>query len=182
MVNGRKVIVSAALVLVLAACGGNDLAEILESQEGISDVNVDESGTSFTVTDDQGNTLSVTGDEDSLTITGEDGETLGSFGTGEIPDDFPIPMPPGSNVQSVIETGGGTLLIVEYSVGDYTYDELLAFYDEFSTTEGIVVTGKLEMKDDPESVSWFLDADGDAYSISVHQAEEDNFLVQFSVN
>lgn len=174
--------VIAGLALAVTACGGDDLAELLESQPGIDNVEVDDSGTAFTVTNDEGNTVSVEGDQDSLTITGEDGEVVASFGAGEIPDDFPIPMLPGSNVQSMIDTGGGMLLIIEYAAGDYTYDELLAFYEEFSTTDGITVTGKLEIDTAPESISWFLDADGVAYSSAVHNELDGVFLVQFSVN
>jgi len=176
----RKTAWSVGLVLILAACGGNSPAEqILESQDGIDNVDFDESEGSFTVTDDEGNTLSVSGDEDSLTITGDDGETLGAFGGGEIPADFPIPTPPGSNVQSVIETPAGSIVIIEYSPDDYTYEELVAFYDDFSSGDGITVLGRMVSDTSPAWVTWFLQAADGQYNIAVHDQDE-AFLVQLT--
>jgi len=182
MMRGRKTTWLLGLVLVLAACGGDSPTEqFLETPDGIDNVDIGEDGESFTVTDEEGNTLSVTGDEDSLTITGDDGEAIGSFGGGELPDDFPIPTLPGSNVQSVIETPAGSLVIIEYSLDDYTYEEIVAFYDDFSSGDGITVAGRMVDENSPAFVTWFLQNGDEQYDITVH--DQGNFaLVQLSVD
>jgi hypothetical protein len=181
-VSARRTAWFVGLVLVIAACGGNNPAEqFLESQDGIDNVNIGDDG-SFTITDDEGNTLSVSGDEQSLTITGDDGETLGVFGGGEIPGDFPIPAPPGSNVQSVIETPPATLVILEYALADYSYDELVAFYDAFSNEPGVAVIGRSASETPPKVATWFLETDAAQFNIAVTDAIDGNLLVQLSAN
>ena len=183
MVKGRKTAWLVGLMLVVTGCGGDSPAEqLLEAQEGVDNVDLDGDSLSFTVTDDDGNTVSVSGDEDSLTITAEDGDFVGVFGGGDIPDDFPIPTPPGFDVQSVVETPGGSIVILEYAVDDYSYEELVAFYDDFSSGDGITVTGKLVSEAVPASVSWFLQLDDAQYNISVHDVIDSALLVQLSVS
>lgn len=181
--KSSKIIWFLGFVLVGTACGGDSTAErILESQEGIDNVELDEGDLSFTVTDDEGNTLSVTGDEDSLTITGDGGSSIGVFGGGEIPDDFPIPSPPGSDVQSVLETPGGSIVILEYARDDYSYEELVAFYEDFSRGDGIAVTGKLVSEAAPASVAWFLQVGDASYNIGVHDPTDSALLVQLTTS
>lgn len=183
MVKGRKTAWFVGLMLVVAACGGDSPAEqLLESQEGVDDVDLDGDNLSFTVTDDDGNTVSVSGDEDSLTITDEDGDSVAVFGGGDIPDDFPIPTPPGFDVQSVVETPGGSIVILEYASDDYSYEELVAFYDDFSGGDGITITGKLVSEATPMSVSWFLQLGDAQYTIGVHDVIDSVLLVQLTAS
>ncbi len=78
-------------MLLLAACSpGEELTEqIAESQEGVGDVEID---------------------EDSGEVSVESDEGSATFGGGELPDDFPIDMPEGGEVQSVIETVQVTIM------------------------------------------------------------------------
>ena len=181
--RGKKVAWLVGLVLIVGACGGNNPAEqFLESQDGIDNVDIDDDGGSFTVTDDEGNTLSVSGDEESLTITGDDGETLGEFGSGDIPGDFPIPTLPGANVQAVVVTPPATLVILDYSAADYSYEEIVAVYDEFSTASGISVIGKMVNETAPAFASWSLQMGTATYDITVHDETDGILLVQLSAN
>ena len=166
------------LVWVVAACGGANPAEqFLESQDGI-----DDGSGSFSVTDDEGNTLTVSGDEDALTITGDDGETFGAFGAGDIPADFPIPVLPGSNVQAVVETPPATLVIIDYPIGDYSYEEIVSFYDAFSSGAGITVLGSTASETAPRVATWYLQTDGADYNIAVNDAVSGVLAVQLSAN
>ena len=65
---------------------------------------------------------------------------------------------------------------------DYSYEELVAFYDDFSSGDGITVTGKLVSEAAPRSVSWFLQLDDVQYNIAVHDVIESALLVQLIVS
>lgn len=170
------------LALVVAACGGSNPAEqFLESQAGIDNVNIDDGSGSFSVTDDEGNTISISGDEESLTVTGEDGDTIGVFGGGEIPADFPIPMPPGGTVTSVVVVPPTTLVAMEYSPAEYDYEDLVAFYDTFAEKGGITVVGRTANETAPAFVAWFLQENGQDYSIAVNDEVGGSLEVQLSV-
>ena len=84
-------------------------------------------------------------------------------------------------MQSVIETPAGTLVIVDYSLDDYSYEELVTFYEDFSGGDGMTVLGRLASETTPKSVSWFLDAGGEQYDVTVHDGD-DAILVQMSVS
>jgi hypothetical protein len=129
----------AATMLTLAACSpGEDLAEkIIESQEGVGDVEIDS---------DSGE-VSVETDEGSLTLGG-----------GEIPADFPIPLPEGGDVVAVIEAAGNTTISLEY---DGSIDSIVGYYQDWVDSSGLEVQAKFETSD-PETISWSL-ADGDEY-------------------
>ena len=183
MMRGNWTAWFVGLVLVVAACGGSNPAEqFLESQDGIDNVTIDDGSGSFSVTDDEGNTLTVSGDEESLTFTGNDGETFGAFGAGDIPADFPIPALPGSNVQAVVETPPATLVIIDYPIGDYSYEELVSFYDAFSNEPGTTVLGTTASEATPRVATWYLQTDGADYNIAVNDAIDGILTVQLSAN
>jgi hypothetical protein len=168
-------------MLFVASCGGgNAVEEILESQEGIDNVEFNEGDGSFTITDDEGNTLSVTEDDQSLTITGDDGETAAVFGGGELPDGFPIPVLPGGTVQSVIETPQGSLVILEFSTADSDYDTLVAYYEAFSKESGVTVIGSTKIDATPKLATWSLEKDGATFNIVITGAIDGVMLVQLS--
>lgn len=181
--RGRSLAGVVGLVLVVASCGGgNAVEEILESQEGIDNVEFDEGDASFTITDDEGNTLSVTGDDESLTITGDDGETAAVFGGGELPDGFPIPVLPGGTVQSVIETPQGALVILEFSTADFDFDTLAAYYEAFSKESGVTVVASTKIDATPKVATWSLEKDGANFNILVTGAIDDVMLVQLAAD
>ena len=138
-IDRKLLVLVAATMLTLAACSpGEDLAEkIIESQEGVGDVEIDS---------DSGE-VSVETDEGSLTLGG-----------GEIPADFPIPLPEGGDVVAVIEAAGNTTISLEY---DASIDSIVGCYQDWGDSSGLEVQGKFETSD-PETISWSL-ADGDEY-------------------
>ncbi len=180
---GRRSVLLVGPVLFVAACGGiNPTEQVLESQEGIQDVEIDEDSGSFSVTDDEGNTVSVSGDDDQVTITDEDGEAVGVFGGGEVPADFPIPFPPDGSVQSVIETPEGAIVMLHYDADEFSFDELVAYYEDFSSGDGVVTLNKLESEVPAQSVMWLLEFNGAEHNVVVHGAMDGVILVQLAAD
>ena len=102
-----------AVGLFAASCSAasEELTEqILESQEGVSNVEIDEDGGQISFETDDGSF---------------------SVGGGEIPNDYPVPFPDGGNVQTVITSDGGGQVSVAYPLD--RYDELVAYYDEWTS-------------------------------------------------
>ncbi len=139
MKNTRLLIVIAAFVLLVAACGGKSaeeelLEQILENSGediGNVDINLGEDGDEFnlTVEGEDGEDVSISGGNDddfSITVEGEDGETM-TFGGGEIPEALELPVAPGGEVQSSITSNDEVLVSLQYTAGDF--DQLVAFYD-----------------------------------------------------
>jgi hypothetical protein len=179
--RGRSLAGVVGLMLFVASRGGgNAVEEIMESQEGIDNVEFDEEEGSFTITDDEGNTLSVTGDDQTLAVTGDDGETAAVFGGGEVPDGFPIPILPGGTVQSVIETPQGALLILEFSTADFDYDTLVAYYEAFSKEPGVTVVGSTKVDATPKFTTWSLEKGDAIYSIVITGEIDGVMLVQLT--
>ena len=179
--RGRAIVAVIGLTLVVASCGGGNTVEgLLESQEGIDNVEFNEGEGSFTITDDEGNTMSVSGDDESLTITDDEGETAAVFGGGEVPDGFPIPIMDGGTVQSVIETPQGALVIVEFPIADFDYDSLVAFYEDFSEGPGIAVTGSTKIETAPRFTTLSLEKGDARFSIVITDAVDDVMLVQLA--
>jgi hypothetical protein len=140
-IRGAKFVgVILALVLVMAACGGQSAEEELLEQifenagEDIGNIDINTDGDDFTINiegeDEDGENFSITGGGDDgdfeFTIEGEDGETL-TFGGGTIPDNLQIPIPDGGDVQSSIE-GDGTVIITLIYPGS-EFGNIVAFYD-----------------------------------------------------
>lgn len=136
-------------VLVLAACSpGEELAEqIAESQEGVGDVEVD---------------------EDSGEVSVETDEGSATFGGGELPDDFPVDMPDGGNVQSVIEQEGDVIATVNY---EEDFSTIAGHFEAWVDDSGMEVANRFESSN-PQSISWALEDDHRAHNITVAAADE----------
>ncbi len=163
-----------AVVLVMAACGGQSAEEELLEQifenagEDIGNVDINTDGDDFSINiegeDEDGGNFSITGggdDEDfEVTIEGEDGDTL-VFGGGNIPDDLQIPIPPGGDVLSSIESGADVSVTLTYPGSDF--ESIVSFYDsELNPDSDDVERFETSFSSDDgqfESVAWSA-ADG----------------------
>jgi hypothetical protein len=139
----------AVLALALVACSpGEELAEqVLESEEGVGDVEIDAGSGEVRIEGE-----------------GEDGESF-SIGGGEIPDGFPIDVPGGGEVQSVVEQGDEALVAVRW---EDDFDSIASFYEDWVGSHGEVVN-KTEVSE-PQSVSWTVEDGNQAYAITVSDA------------
>lgn len=143
-----KTIISlmSVIALALAACssGAEVEEQLIESQEGTGDVEIDIGG------------------DGQISVEGEDGEGSFSIGGGEVPDGFPIEVMGGGEVQAVVDTEDGTSVSVRY---EDDYDSVRSFYEEWAESNGEIVN-TMEISD-PQSVTWQVE-DGDrTYSISL---------------
>lgn len=140
----------AVVALALTACSpGEELAEqLLESEEGVGDVEIDAGSGEFRVEGED-----------------EDGGSF-SIGGGEIPDDFPIDVPDGGEVQSVVEDTSGSLVAVRYEGG---FDDIKDFYENWVDSNGEVLN-KSETTN-PPSVSWLVEDGERSYSIAIIHAD-----------
>jgi len=156
----RSAIVMASLFLATAACspGGTLAEQVLESQEGIENVEIDE---------DTG--------EVKIEVEGEDGGSL-SVGGGEVPDDFPIPIPDGGEIRAVFETEDEANVQASYGSGDF--DAIKAFYEDWSASAG-EVQGTFETSDPPTFSVTVIDGDR-SYSISVAQVGDEVIVNAFA--
>lgn len=138
-----------ALAVVVAACGGAEIAErVLEGQEGVTDVEIDDDG------------------ELKIEVEGEDGDTSAVFGGGEMPADFPIPAPGGGDIQAVIESGTNSSVTIDYPEADF--DALLAFYEDWISSNGLNVQSKSEIND-PRLVNWLIEDGSTVYTIAISE-------------
>ena len=122
--RGRLVLLVATFAIVLGACSSasETIAErIVEGQEGVSDVDINADDGTF-----------------SFNVDTEDGSATVEIGGGEVPADFPAPVPPGGTVTaSMVSTDGanaGWTLGLEYE-GDRV-DEIAAVYEEWMLSQG----------------------------------------------
>ena len=145
----RIKLVSAFVViggLTISSCSpGESIAEqILEGQEGITDVEIDE-------------------EDGTVKIEGEDGDSSFSIGGGELPEGFPIDVMAGGSVEAVFEQLSGDTVSLTYTTG---YDDMAGFYQNWVSKSGFEETYKLESSD-PKQINWGL-ADGNLfYGITV---------------
>ncbi len=157
----RTIVLPVVAVLALAACSGGDVAEqILESQEGVGDVDINENNGSV-----------------QIEVEGEDGETA-VIGGGEVPEGFPIPVPDGGDVASVFTQGSDATVTLTYPASEY--DSLVATYQAFvDGTGGDVNTFT---SSDPESITWTVTTSDAGYNISITEGDPDVsvFLVSSS--
>ena len=130
----RRLAVIIVLGLVVGACGrvAEKVAEnVAENQPGVGNVDINQ--TDGTVK------LEVKGDE-------EEGSVV--FGGGDVPSDFPIPLPDGGEVQTVVDATQNSERTVSVTV-TYPldrYDEIVEFYKEWADglpgdTQVAVTTG-----------------------------------------
>jgi len=153
----RTMVLLSAMTLALSACSGEDIAgniaeEVLEGQEGVGDVEIDENNGSIVIE-----------------VEDEDGGGSAVIGGGEVPDDFPIPVPDGGNVNFSSSTDQGTSLNITYPVSEY--DSLVATYQSFADGVGGDVT--TYNTDNPKSQTWLVSTDTESYSISVTESGSD---------
>ena len=157
------ILMATTLALTLAACSPATLTEqILESQEGVGNVEIDE---------DDGSVK--------IEIEDEDGDASVVLGGGEVPDGFPIPIADGGTVVAVMEQGSEATVSLTYDSGDF--DAIKSFYEQWIDSSGFGVVNKFETSA-PKSISWGLE-DGDvSYNITVSEAGEDLFVNLFVTN
>jgi hypothetical protein len=146
--NRGRLLFVVTMMLGLVACSpGEELAEqIVESQEGVEDVEIDS---------DSGE-VNVESDEGSFTIGG-----------GEIPDGFPIDVPVGGDVVALGDTEEATSLAMEFVGADY--DDIAAFYEEWVANSGMEPVQDVQVSD-PRGRAWTLQDGSDIYTISINEA------------
>jgi len=157
------ILMATTLALTLAACSPATLTEqILESQEGVGNVEIDE---------DDGSVK--------IEIEDEDGDASVVLGGGEVPDGFPIPIADGGTVVAVMEQGSEATISLTYNSAEF--DAIKSFYEQWIDSSGFGVVNKFETSA-PKSISWGLE-DGDvSYNITVSEAGEDLFVNLFVTN
>lgn len=152
MKPGKLVVLFAVLAMALAACGGGEVTEqIIESQEGVGDIEIDEND----------GTISLEFEDDE----GQGGSAV--IGGGSVPDDFPIPVPAGGEVVAMFSTDAGTTVSIEYPVGDYA--SLVSFYEDWANSAG----GNLTTFGGDDLQSWLVALDdGSGYSVAVSDNDD----------
>jgi hypothetical protein len=150
---GKLVILLAVFALALAACGGDEIAEqIIESQDGVGDIEIDQNDGTV-----------------AITIQGDDGEdSVAVFGGGEVPSDFPIPVPGGGDVGAIIETEGNTSLTLVYPMSEF--DTLSQFYENWANDAGEVQFSTASS--DPRLSSWVVQSGTANYTVTVSEGND----------
>lgn len=157
-----------ALVLALAACGGDDEGEGLEStgpsgvQEEILEKAIEEGAAA------DGDDVEVDLDGEAFRVENDEGSF--SVGGGEVPESFPegVPLPPGEyTVTSSMEVSGedGYVRLVTATTG--TIDELAAVMEQGLTDGGFTIEGT-QKQNIGESSSVILTATGEGKSVMVN--------------
>lgn len=136
------VLVAFGLVVVTACSGGDIAEEIIESQEGVGDVEIDEESGEVSVETDDGNVV---------------------IGGGDIPDDFPIDVPAGGQVLGVIEQGENATVSLVYQE---SFEQVSGYFSDWIGSSGVEVVNEFESST-PQSVVWTLQDGEQGYSISV---------------
>jgi hypothetical protein len=150
---GRVLVLLAAVILAMSACSGADVAEqILESQEGVGDVDINENNGSV-----------------QIEVQDEGGEGSVVIGGGEVPADFPIPVPDGGTVAMAISTGDGASVTITYPASEY--DSLVSTYQSFVDGSGGDVTTMDSST--PRSKTWSVTTETESYYISVSEGDPD---------
>lgn len=153
---GRAIVGVFVLVMLLAACSGTDVAEqIIESQEGVGNIEIDENSGSVV-----------------LELEDEEGDTSAVIGGGEIPADFPVPVPAGGTVMAVVTQGNDESASISYPSSEF--DSLKSFYANWAAGAGEELA--TFESSTPPAVSWSIQ-DGDvAYSVSVSDTGSETFV------
>jgi hypothetical protein len=85
-------------------------------------------------------------------------------GGGDLPDDFPVPVPPGGTVLATFQEAPASSASIEYPADQY--EMVASFYKDFSTSAGIEI-GDVSSRPDPPFTSWFLRHGDQVYTIVV---------------
>jgi ABC-type glycerol-3-phosphate transport system substrate-binding protein len=152
MTRSRLVLLGLVVSLAVAACSSGNISEqVLEGQEGVSDVSIS----------DDGETVE-------FSVETDDGTVAVVSGGGALPDDWPIPLPNGGEISSVVTTEDGGVVIADYPKDQY--DALIEFYQDFVDGSGWEVVNSITMTN-PSTSSWNLDnGDGGEVAIVVRDA------------
>ena len=190
MKKTKTLVLLMSVVFVVAACGSDDggnaddaaeaLAEqLIEQAGGGDDVNIDTDEGQITLTDEDGSVeISTDDDEMTMTVEGDDGGLSATLG-GELPADFPFPLPDefevGSSMQ--FEDEAGTSYSAVINVAPEEYDSVKAMYQAWLEGEGFTVDAfEVENADDTKGV--FIGGerdDADAFiSISIEEVANDD--------
>lgn len=160
-VQMRTLAILAFLGLVVAACSPSDVADkvvenAVESQDGDVDVDIDS-------------------DDGSITVKGEDGE-VATFGGGDLPDDLPIPLPDGGEVQQVIATNDGNSVTLWYPADDF--DSIADFFKGIYETESAGDENRFDaVSSNPKSANYGWNTpSGGLRTISVTQVAEQTLV------
>lgn len=150
--NRRTILaIGLTLFLLVTACSGGEIAEqIIESQDGVGDVEIDENdGTvQIEIEDDEGNTQAV-------------------IGGGDIPDDFPVPVPNGGTVLAVLTQTGSQSVSLIYPDDDF--DSLKDFFADY--VEGSGGSVSTYESSSPPSAAWTIDTGSGTISITVTSSD-----------
>ena len=148
-------LVATASILLTACSGDESIERAIESQEGVSDVEID-------------------ADSGEIEMETDDGSVV--IGGGELPAGFPIDIPGGGEVQVVTETDEGTAVLIAYSSG---FDDIVASLQNWIDSNIAEVDSTIESSS-PPSISWAMQHDGAAYIIRVVEGADGT--VQVAVN
>jgi len=156
----RALLVMLSITLTAAACGGSgssssDLEAAIEAETG-QNVDIDQDGDSLTIdTDDGSITLGADSSSD-FSVTDTDGNTFSASGSGEVPADFPLPVPDNVEITTVttFELPEGTTFGLIFNFDPSRADEISALYvdalnslgatvdsSESPNGDGVVITG-----------------------------------------
>jgi len=143
----KFVLGTVVLAMVLSACGGAITEQIIESQEGVEN---------FDVSENDGTVV--------LELEDEEGDVSAVIGGGDIPADFPVPVPDGGDVMAVVSSGGDDSVSMTYPSGDF--DSIKAFYENWATGFG----DSLSTFSSTDAASWTVEDGDKAYSVTVANA------------
>jgi len=152
----RMIMAVAALAVVAGACGAatEEIAEQLAEQGGITDVEIDDDQVSFNVETDEGEVSAV-------------------IGGGDVPADFPAPVPDGGNVTFSASQSGSdnsSMLALEYP--EDQFDSLVSTYENWLADEGFEVQRTETTSEDVRSVLLFGTRSGTPSNAFINIAED----------
>ena len=168
--------------LTLTACSGTELTErIIEGQEGVGDVEIseDDGTVEMEIMTEDGDASIVISEDDGtveMEIVTEDGDASIVIGGGELPADFPIDVPVGGTVVSVMEAEGNTSVSLEYD--DSEFASVVAFYENWVSNSGATVMSKTELSS-PQVVSWLLESGDLMYNIVITEGAGQTLVTLF---
>ncbi len=139
---GRMAIV-AGMGVVLSSCGAvtENVAENL-AETAVERAMENETGESVDFD------LDASGDSMVISIDTPDGSQEMTFGSGEVPDGFPIPIPDGATVQSVVTTGDQGAFVTATAPAS-AFDAIVELYEGYYAEFDDVIS-----TNGPDQASW----------------------------
>ena len=191
MKNMKTLVLATVVAVAITACGSDDgadgssddaaeaLIEQIVEQAGDGDVDIDTDDGQITLTDEDGSVeISTDDDEMTMTVDGDEGGFSATLG-GDLPADFPFPLPDkfevGSSMEIQDEAGISYSAVI--NVAPEEYDAVKAMYESWLESEGFTVDAfEVENADGTKGV--FISGerdDVDAFvSISVEEVANDD--------